>query len=717
MNRKSSPRSTGPKTVSIPERQAILDYLGSMNKPVTLQRIAEDHGVTGKSERKILGKRLRAMQRDGQVIKNRKEGYGLVEKMDLLTGTIIGHPDGFGFMKPDKGGKDLFLPPREMRGVLHGDRIIARLVGFDKRGRPEGAIVEVLTRANKQLVGRYYREDNVGFVVPENRKIHQDILIGRSKKNHVKSGQYVQVEITHQPDRHTQPVGNIIEILGDKMSANLAVDIAVRSFEIPAEWSEEVMNEAGKYSSKIKIREDEQREDLRELPLVTIDGEDARDFDDAVFCQPQGSGWRLLVAIADVSQYVRPGSALDQEALTRGNSVYFPQKVIPMLPEVLSNGLCSLKPEVDRLCQVCELNVNKQGIVKHYRFFEAVMRSAARLTYTEVASILLNNDKSLNRKYSNLIPHLNDLYRLFEVMHHHRESQALIDFDALEASFEFSKEGKIKHIHVFQRNDAHRLIEEFMLAANVAAAEYLLKNNETVLFRVHASPNQEKLDGLRTLLGEVGLSLGGGADPTARDYAKLLDEIKNREDKHLIEMVLLRSMPLAIYSDENIGHFGLAFPAYTHFTSPIRRYPDLLVHRAIKKNMKFLSSDNYPYTNENMHQFGEHCSMTERRADEATRDVEQWYKCEYMSTRIGEEFEGTISSVTSFGLFVELDDIFIEGLVHITGLPVDYYHYDPVGHRLKGERTGCTYRLANRVRVKLVRVDMDDRKIDFELLE
>ncbi|MBI4005843.1 MAG: ribonuclease R [Gammaproteobacteria bacterium] len=717
MNRKTSRKNRSPDLHGLPERDAILKYLTDSNRPRSLRRIAESLGVEESNARQALDRRLRAMQRDGQIIKNRRGGYGLVDKMDLLRGRIIAHPDGYGFLKVDTGGDDLFLSPREMRGLLHGDRILARVTGIDKRGRREGALVEVLERANQQIVGRYYKEGNIGFVVPDNKRLHQDVLIPPANEGKAKPGQYVVTNILHQPDKHTQPVGDIVEILGDHMAADLAVEIAVRTYDLPCEWQDGVIKETRQFTEEICESDKEGRSDLRNLPIVTIDGEDARDFDDAVYCERQGTGWRLLVAIADVSHYVKPGTALDEEAELRGNSVYFPRRVIPMLPEILSNGLCSLKPNVDRLCLVCELNINKQGKVKNYRFLEGVISSAARLTYTQVAAMLVDKDVSSRKHYKSLLPHLENLYHLYQLVHKHRRSNAVIDFESTETRFVFDVNGGVENIQSYERNDAHRLIEEFMLSANVAAAEFLIKHEMPVLFRIHEIPKEEKLKDLRAFLGELGLSLGGGEEPSAKDYANLLDHIKKRDDRHLIETVLLRSLPLAVYSADNVGHFGLAFPVYTHFTSPIRRYPDLLIHRAIRHLLHHKSHNRFEYQRDDMHQFGAHCSMTERRADEATRDIIRWHKCEFMQEKVGEIFNGTISGVTSFGLFVELDDIYVEGLVHVTALPIDYYHFDPIGHRLRGERSNRVYRLANKVRVMVTRVDLDDKKIDFELVE
>lgn len=701
-------------TVIIPERTDILGFLKEQGRPRNLKEIARALAVKSADERAALSKRLNAMVRDGQIIRNRKEGYGLLDKMDLIAGKVIGHADGYGFLRPDEGGEDLHLSTKEMRSLLHGDRAAVRIAGYDRRQRRQGALVEVLERANQSVVGRYFEEDNVGFVVPDNKRIHQDIYIPRENAGPARQGQFVVTEIIKQPDKHTQPVGKVTEILGEHAAPGLATDIALRAYEIPYEWPEELDEELAEFEQQHDISL-KNRTDLRDLHFVTIDGEDARDFDDAVYCEKQGAGWRLLVAIADVAHYVQPGSMLDQEAELRGTSVYFPDRVVPMLPEVLSNELCSLKPGVERLCMVCELHLNKQGQVKRFDFYDGVIRSAARLSYTEVAALVIEKDKALRQSHAALTDDLDRLYALFKTMHQRRTKRGLLDFDSTESKLIFDHSGKTVSIEPLLRNDAHRLIEEFMLAANVAAAEFLLDNEVPTLYRNHEGPRQEKLDDIREFLSELGLSLGGGDEPQAKDYAAIIKKVKQRKDAHLIETVLLRSMSLAVYDEQNLGHFGLAYDAYAHFTSPIRRYPDLLVHRAIRHVTK--GQDAFLYNKAQMQRLGVSCSSTERRAEEATRDVVQRLKCEYMHNKVGEVFEGTISAVTAFGLFVELDEVYVEGLIHVTSLPVDYYHFDAVGHRLTGERTGNIFRLAARVRVQVARVDVEDKKIDFELIE
>ncbi|MDH5216268.1 MAG: ribonuclease R [Gammaproteobacteria bacterium] len=698
----------------VPSREFILQLLEETGHPIKMTDISTHFEMVDEDELEGLRRRLRAMERDGQLIRNRRGAYGVTAKMDLIRGRVIGHRDGFGFLVPDDGGEDLFLSAKRMRGILNGDRIVARVSGVDNRGRKEGAPVEVLERANDQIVGRYRQERGVSFVTPSNQRINQDILIGPEDRGSAVDGQIVVVELIEQPTWKSNPIGKIVEVLGEEMAPGMEVDIAVRTYQIPYEWPKQVLDEIRDFGREVPEQAKQGREDLRETPLVTIDGEDARDFDDAVFCEPRGKEWRLIVAIADVSHYVQLKSALDIEAINRGNSVYFPGKVIPMLPEILSNGLCSLNPKVDRLCMCCELMVSASGSVREYRFFEGVMRSHARLTYDEVAAMVVDKDEALRKDYEPLIGHLDNLYSLYKVFASKREKRGTIEFETTETRIIFGDQRKIESIVPVQRNDAHKLIEECMIAANVAAASFLEEKEIPILYRVHTGPSEEKLNDLRDFLGEFGLHLGGGLDPEPRDYSKLLREIRTRPDAQMIEIVLLRSLSRAAYCPENNGHFGLAYDAYTHFTSPIRRYPDLLVHRAIRHLVQGKSPQQFDYTVKDMEQLGESCSVTERRADDATRDAMDWLKCEFLQDKVGEEFTGKISSVTSFGLFVQLDDFFVEGLVHVTSLDNDYYHFDQAKHRLVGERTNKIYRLSDEMRVKVVRVDLDDKKIDFE---
>lgn len=700
----------------LPSREFVIQTLGEHGVPLAFADLASALDILPE-ELPFFERRLFAMQRDGQVMRNRRDAYLLPAKADLIRGTVQGHPDGYGFVTTDDEGPDIFLGPNEMREVLHGDRVMVRVAGMDRRGRPEGKLVEVLERANTRIVGRVLVENGVTLVVPENRRICQEIMLAPGGKAKVKpvAGQVVVVEIIEQPTRYAQPIGRIVELLGNYADPGMEIEIALRKHELPFEFSAEAKEQARRLPDKVRKMDWKGREDITALPLVTIDGETARDFDDAVFCERQGRGFRLVVAIADVSHYVTVGSALDGEGYERGNSVYFPRRVIPMLPEKISNGLCSLNPQVERLCMVCDMAISQTGVIKQFRFYPAVMFSKARLTYNQVAAALYDKDAAALEVVGELLPHLQNLDKLFRVLLKARAKRGAIDFETQETRMIFDDNGKIEKIIPESRNDAHRVIEECMLAANVCASEFLQANEHPALYRVHEGPTPDKLAKLRDFFAEFGLQLGGADEPRASDYGRLLEQIQGRPDLQLLQTVMLRSLRQAVYSPENVGHFGLAYDAYTHFTSPIRRYPDLLVHRAIKA---VLSGQRYQPVQDNgdWEAIGMHCSMTERRADEADRDVENWLKCYYMRDRIGEEFDGSVSSVVPFGLFVALDDVFVEGLVHISDLGNDYFHYDDAHHTLVGERGGERYRLSDRIRVQLVRVNMEASKIDFRLV-
>ncbi len=695
----------------LPSREYVLQILAERGVPMPFPELAAALDIAP-HELDFFDRRLRAMERDGQVVRNRRDAYLLPAKADLIKGRVEGHPDGFGFLRRDDGGPDIFLGPKEMREVLHGDRVIVRIAGQDRRGRPEGKLVEVLERANSRVVGRVINEHGVMIVVPENRRLAQDILVAPGGRKKPEPGQIVTVELVEQPTKFAQPIGRIVEVLGNYADPGMEIEIALRKHDLPFEFSSEAKALTRKLPDKVRKKDWAGREDLTRLPLVTIDGETAKDFDDAVYCERQGKGFRLIVAIADVSHYVDAGSALDQDAFDRGNSVYFPRRVIPMLPEKLSNGLCSLNPQVERLAMVADMNISATGAIKSYRFYPAVIWSHARLTYTKVAAALYENDAGVRAELAELLPHLENLDKLFRVLLKARATRGAIDFETTETRMIFDDNGKIAQIVPEVRNDAHRLIEECMLAANVCASDFLASREHPALYRIHDSPSEDKLAKLREFLKEFGLGLGGGDEPRAGDFAKLLEQVKDRPDAQLLQTVMLRSLKQAMYSPDNVGHFGLAYESYTHFTSPIRRYPDLLIHRGIKAALA-----GEQYRPGDWEQIGLHCSMTERRAVDATRDVVAFLTCYFMQDRVGEEFTGSVSAVVSFGLFVALDDIFIEGLLHISDLGSDYFHYDETRHALMGERTGKQFRLSDRVKVQLVRVDMATNKIDFRLVE
>ncbi len=708
------------KTYATPvaERSEILQALEASDAPRSLQEMITHFEYEGDEDREEgLRRRLIAMSRDGQIAKNRRGGYGLIERMDLVRGRVSGHPDGFGFVIPEEAGeKDIFLHAKQMRSLMHGDKVLVSIVGINRRGKREGQLVKVLERGTLQVVGRYFKERGVGIVVPSNKSINHDILVPPEQTGGAEHDQIVLVELIEQPSKHSAPIGQVVEVLGDHMAPGMEIDIAIRAFDIPHIWPDAVERESSAISSTVPEEAKEGRQDFRDLPLVTIDGSDARDFDDAVYCSRTPKGWRLLVAIADVSHYVEPQSPLDSEAVVRGNSVYFPGHVVPMLPESLSNGLCSLNPKVDRLCMVCEILFDEAGKISRSRFHRGVMHSAARMIYDEVAEALAGNFDEIDEQYQTYLPQLQELHSLYEVLLQARNNRGTIDFDTVETQIQFGEGKKIERIVPTVRNDAHRMIEEFMIAANVCAARHLKRNKIATLYRIHEQPNSDRLDEVRLFLREFGLTLDGGDTPQPGDYARVLGLAKERTEFNLIQTVLLRSLNRAVYSPDNVGHFGLAHENYAHFTSPIRRYPDLLVHRAIGHLIDGGEGSDFLYDKEAMLRLGESCSTNERRADDATRDATDWLKCEYMMDHVGESYSGVVSGVTGFGLFVTLDDIFVDGLVHITALQNDYYHFDPVRHQLTGEQAGHKFRLGDQLEVQVARVDLDERKIDFLLV-
>ncbi len=706
----------------VPSREFILKTIAEHDAPMSREQLLEIFHIDDEERIEGVRRRLRAMENDGQLVFTKGKRYALPEKMDLIKGTVIGHRDGYGFLQVE-GSDDWFIPNVQMSRVMHGDYVLAQPNGTDRRGRKEVRIVRVLEARKKQIVGRFFLESGIAYVVPDDSRISQDILIPDDKRIGARMGQVVVVELQERKASFSRPVGFITEILGDNMAPGMEIEIALRNHDIPHVWSEGVEKQIRNLSEEVPEEAKVGRVDLRELPLVTIDGEDARDFDDAVFAQKEGKGWRLWVAIADVSYYVRPKTALDLEAANRGNSVYFPNRVIPMLPEVLSNGLCSLNPQVDRLCLVTEITVSNQGELTSYKFYEAVMNSHARLTYTKVWR-MLEGDAKLRERYASLVPHLEELYALFKVLQTARQSRGAIEFETVENQFVFNPQGRIERIEPLIRNDAHKIIEECMILANIAAARLVEKANEPALFRIHDKPSEEKLTSFRSFVRECGLTWDVGLKPEPKDYAALIEQLADRPDRELIQTMLLRSLKQAVYAADNVGHFGLALTEYAHFTSPIRRYPDLLLHRAIKyliekekgNTRHYTDGGGYHYKLDDIDQFGDKCSETERRADEATREVADWLKCEFMQDHIGEVFEGVISSVTGFGLFVKINELLIDGLVHISTLDNDYYHYDADRQRLVGG-SGIIYRLGDPVKVQVLSVNLDEKKIDFILLD
>jgi ribonuclease R len=702
----------------IPSREAILALLEERGELLTEARIAEALQLYDEYSIAALTKRLTAMVRDGQLLLGRRGGYAPARKLDLIPGVVLANAEGYGFLRPDEGGDDLYLSPYQMRSVLHGDRVLASVVGVDRRGRRQGAIVEVLQRRSPRLVGRVVIENGVTLVVPDDRRLHQDVMIVPGQERGARSGQIVVAEITDPPTPYRGPLGAIRSVLGERLQPSLLVDMAIASYDLPHEWPPEVLREAEEVEPEVTAAEREGRTDLRKLPLVTIDGADARDFDDAVYAEPRrGGGWRLVVAIADVSHYVPVGSALDKEAYERSTSTYFPGFVVPMLPETLSNGICSLNPKVERLCMVCDMQVSADGDVTRAKFYDAVMLSHARLTYDKVWQAIGLKNADARDELSDVLPQLENLHALYKALAEQRRRRGAIDFETPEVKFRLDAKGEVQAVGAVERNDAHKLIEECMIAANVQAAMFLSKRKVPALYRAHEPPPAEKYEDLQQFLREFKLRMPSLEDVTPGDFADILRMVKDRPERELIQSVLLRAQSLAAYQPDNRGHFGLALEAYAHFTSPIRRYPDLLVHRAIRYALKGGKPSAYHYSEATMAAMAVHCSQRERRAEEAERDVDERFRCAWMAKHVGEEFDGVVTGVTSFGLFVELDESKVSGLVHISQLSNDYYHFDPIRHLLKGERTGLQFRLGDHVRVQVLRASLEDRKIDFRMAQ
>jgi ribonuclease R len=695
----------------IPSRNQLLDHLEDAGRPLKADALLAAFSLRGQRMRSLLVDRLQGMVRAGQIIENRRGEYCLTAKLDLVTGTVSGHRDGFGFVVPDDRSDDIYLSAREMRPIFDGDRVAVRVIGSDRRGRPEGDLVEVLERRTREVAGQFIRERGIGLVIPDNARITHRILIAKGETGNAKPGQIVVAEILDYPTHVEQATGRVTRVIGDPKQKGIATDIAIQSHAIPTEWPRSVREEIKVFGKTVPSSAKKGRIDLRDVDLVTIDGADARDFDDAVYCEPSGNGWRLMVAIADVAHYVNIGTALDSQAITRGTSVYFPDRVVPMLPEVLSNGLCSLNPRVDRLCMVCDMRIDANGKVKKASFVEAVMRSKARLTYSQVGAFLDGDSTAgVPKPLHKMMRDLHELYRVFARA---RQRRGALELDLPQTKFELGKGGEIERIVAVERNDAHRLIEECMIAANVQAAKFLRRHRIAGLYRVHPKPDPERFEELRQFLVSLGLKVPHPDHVEPRQFNRLLSEVRDRPDSASISMAMLRSLTHAEYTPVNVGHFGLSLDAYAHFTSPIRRYPDLLVHRAIKHIVRGGKPAKYHYDASAMERLGAITSAHERRAEDATRDVEAWLKCEYMESHLGDEFAGVITGVTNFGLFVQIGGLMIDGLVHVTSLANDYYHYDAGTLRLVGERTGRIYSLGESMRVRVQRVDLETRRIDF----
>lgn len=715
-SKKTTPQKT-PKVVLAPlTPESVLSALRNAGQPLLFDNLCKRLQITSAKAQRFATGLLDDLIRAGDIIRNRRDEYCLRDRLGLLVGTISGHRDGYGFVHmEDRAQPPVFLAHRQMQQVMHGDRVAVRVTGQDRRGRPEGTIIEVIERGTHEIVGRLYDEEGACFVIPDNPRIGHRVLVPRAQLNGATAGQIVLLKLIEQPSRTAQPLGHVARIVGEHAAPGMETQIAIHSHGLPFEFPSAATREAENFGDGVRPSAKRGREDVRELPLVTIDGEDARDYDDAVYCEPTKDGWRLIVAIADVGSYVDHATALDEEALNRGTSVYFPNRVLPMLPEALSNGLCSIMPKVDRLCLACEMRVSPEGKISRTRFFEGLMRSHARLTYTEVAAYLAKPDDERYVLAASVGPQLQSLHALFKALHAARLQRGALDFDAPELKVRFDEQGRIAAFVEQSRNDAHRLIEECMIAANVEAAKFLKKHKIPTLYRVHGSPEEDRLQQLRQFLQGFAITLPQDRELTPTDFSSVLRNVANHEEARLIETVVIRSMPQAVYQPNNIGHFGLSLENYAHFTSPIRRYPDLIVHRGIRHVLRGGTAENLPPELQNMEALGQQCSIKERRADEATRDAMSWLKCQYMQDKIGQEFDALVTGVVEFGLFVQAKGLQIDGLVHVSALGSDYFSRDSSGYRLIGARSKRVFRLGDHLRVRLVNVIIDERKIDFEL--
>jgi ribonuclease R len=700
----------------IPSRNELIDFLTDVGKPLKVEPILKAFSLKGQRVRALLVDRLQGMVRTGQILENRRGEFCLTAKLDLVTGKVSGHRDGFGFVIRDDGeSEDVYLSAREMRALFDGDRVAVRIKGLDRRGRAEGELVDVLERGTREVAGQFIRERGIGIVIPDNARLSHRILIPKGEAANAKHGDMVVAEIVDFPTHVEQATGRITTIIGVPGEKGIATEIAIHAHGIPFKWPDAVSREVEGFGTTVTSKAHNGRTELRDVDLITIDGADARDFDDAVYCKKSDNGWRLLVAIADVAHYVSIGSALDKEAIVRGTSVYFPDRVVPMLPEVLSNGLCSLNPKVDRLCMVCDMRVSPAGKVTKSTFFEGVMKSKARLTYSQVGDFLSGAAKSsVPKDLQSSVRDLHDLYKAFAKA---RGRRGAIEIDLPQTKFKLNDDGEIDRIEVVPRNDAHRLIEECMIAANVEAAKFLKQHRIPGLYRVHPKPDTDRFNELRLYLLSLGLKVPHPDHVEPRHFTQLIEQVQDRPDSAAITMAMLRSLTHAEYSPANVGHFGLALESYAHFTSPIRRYPDLLVHRAIRHIVRGGKPGKYDYGAKDMERLGAITSAHEKRAEDATRDVEAWLKCQYMEGHLGDEFDGVITGVTNFGLFVQITELMTDGLVHVTSLANDYYKFDAGSQRLVGERSGHSYSLGEEMRIRVQRVDMETRKIDFRPVE
>src|SRR5450631_1775039 len=701
----------------IASRELLLKHLSEASEPLTAARLAKRLGLDTDRQRDALAKRLAAMVRDGQAIEG-PSGFATAGEGERVAGRVRGRANGDVLVLPDDGSAPLALARADTATLMHNDRVEVLAVGMNDRGRRIARLIRRTGDGPKRIGGIWHAAQGTGRVEPEDPGHWYTVDVAARLAHGAREGDHVIVEITRRPHGDVPAHGRVVEVLADVRPSDLAARFAILRHDLPEEFPPDVLHEANLFPPEVRAEERAGREDLRELPLVTIDGADAKDFDDAVFAEPvRGGGWRLVVAIADVSYYVRYGSKLDMEARARATSVYFPDRVLAMLPEHLSNHLCSLMPRVERLAFVCDMRVSKAGKLSRGRFYEAVIRSHARLTYDQAWRYLQNPDAPGEQLSPQVRTSLRNLHDVYGALKNARDARGALDFRGGEVKARIGDDGKIEGFYAVMRNDAHRMIEECMIAANVKAAVALRTAKAGSLFRVHGQPEDKRVTELQKVLHALQVGATFSAKPTPREFRQLVERLTARPDGLMLEGLVIRSLAQAVYQQTNIGHFGLALEEYAHFTSPIRRYPDLLVHRALKAAVVPQSASGHAYTTAELQVLGTESSQRERRADDASRDVMGYLKCLYMQPRIGETFDATISSALEFGLFVQLKEMPIDGLVHISAIPGDYWQLESGGMGLVGEKTGRRWQMGDEVRVRLSRVDLTQRQIDFELID
>ena len=694
--------------------EELLQVMREEDRPLLLREILHRLGLQ-KEQRRGAREWLRGLAEEGRVVRIRGNRYGLPSKMNLIVGRVKAHPDGYGFVIPEsEEEEDIFISPRNLKEAMHGDRVVARIESVRKKGR-EGSVIRILERKTRKVVGKFMRAKNYSYIIPEDERILQEVFIPEGETKRARPDQIVVAEITQYPTERARPVGRITHLLGYPDDPDIEPQIIIHKYDLPHRFSSAAIKEAQNFPLTPPPPEYKDRVDLRGIPTFTIDGENARDFDDAVSIEKEkDGGMKLYVSISDVSHYVKGETALDNEAYFRGTSVYFPDRAIPMFPTEISNEICCLHPRMDRLTLTAELRYDANGEGRGIKFYSSVIRSDERLTYTWVRKMLVDGDSELKGKFKDLLPSLELMADLCRELRRRRAERGAIDFDLPEPTVILNLQGETEEVIRAERNLAHQIIEEFMIAANEAVAHFMEERGFPFIYRIHEPPKKEMIDEFRRFISQLGYKMRKDSDHSPKEFQRILSEVKGRPEERVVNEILLRSMKWAKYSAINLGHFGLASDGYTHFTSPIRRYPDLIVHRLLKK---VLSKKEVKLPEEILANKADYLSNRERVAMEAEREILNRYRVRFMRDKIGEEFEGIISGVTAFGFFVELKNIFVEGLVRVTSLYDDYYQYHEKRYCLVGERTHKTFRIGDKVKVRVERVDLERRHIDFGIIQ